>query len=264
VSGASFLILLLLAGADAGSPPDADLLRQAETAFQQGVSLHDRPEEARRAFHEAGERYEDMRRRGIDNPLLLRDQGNAYLLADDLPRAILAYRRGLRLNPNDAVLRATLEYARGQVTYPATGNLGRPAVEAWPPWLPRPTPGAVLAVVLALYVAACVALTRWWMLRRRGLLTGGCLLLAAALLTGMALGVWEARLRQGSQHPVVVIAEDGVLLRQGNGLPYPPRYETAVNRGVEARLLVARGDWLKIELSGGETGWVPRRYSLAE
>jgi tetratricopeptide (TPR) repeat protein len=261
---ASLLILLLVPAADTGPAPDAEVLHLAETTFQQGVSLHDKPDEARQAFHQAAERYEDLRTRGIDNPLLLRNAGNAYLLAGDLPRAILAYRRGLRLDPNDGVLRANLDYARGQVTYPPAGNLGRPAVEAWPPWLPRPTPGMVLALVMVLYVAGCVALTRWWMLRRRSLLTGGCLLLAAAALTGTGLAVWEARLREETQHSVVVMAEDGVLLRQGNGLTYPPRYETPVNRGVEARLLFARGDWLKIELSGGETGWVPRRYALVE
>jgi len=51
----------------------------------------------------------------------------------------------------------------------------------------------------------------------------------------------------------------GFLLRTGNGLSYPPRYETPLNQGVEARLLHARGAWLQIELSGGEVGWGPRR-----
>jgi uncharacterized protein YgiM (DUF1202 family) len=58
----------------------------------------------------------------------------------------------------------------------------------------------------------------------------------------------------------VVIAEDGVLLRKGNSTAYPRRHETPVNRGVEARLLFERGDWVQVELSGGETGWVPRGY----
>ena len=52
------------------------------------------------------------------------------------------------------------------------------------------------------------------------------------------------------------------LLRAGNGLSYPPRYETPLNRGVEARLLFARGAWLQIELSGGEIGWVPAAYTI--
>jgi len=55
-----------------------------------------------------------------------------------------------------------------------------------------------------------------------------------------------------------------VMLRTGNGLRYPPRYETPLNRGVEARLLFTRGDWLQIEFAGGEVGWVPREYALVD
>ena len=58
----------------------------------------------------------------------------------------------------------------------------------------------------------------------------------------------------------MVIADDGVLLRKGNGLSYPRRFETPVNRGVEARLLVERGSWVKVRLAGGESGWVKADY----
>jgi hypothetical protein len=61
-----------------------------------------------------------------------------------------------------------------------------------------------------------------------------------------------------------VISDDGVLLRAGNGLSYPARSETPLNRGVEARLLYVRGDWLQIELGSGELGWVPREYALVD
>src|SRR5262249_34338620 len=56
----------------------------------------------------------------------------------------------------------------------------------------------------------------------------------------------------------------GVRLRRGGGATSPPRYDTPLNRGVEARLLFARGDWLQVELAGGEVGWVPRRSVLIE
>lgn len=263
---ASLLMLLAVAAppADAAGLPDADVLRQAETAFHEGARLRDRPAEARRAFAEAADRYEELRRRGVANAALFRDQGDASLLAGDLPRAVLAYRRGLRLAPNDGVLRANLEYARSLVTRTPPGNLGRPPVEALPPWLPRPSPWLLLAGALLLYTLGCLALARWWMLRRRGLLTAGGVALAAALLLGGAFALWTNARRQQDLHPLVVIADDGVLLRRGNGLTYPPKYETPVNRGVEARLLFARGDWLKVELAGGESGWVPRKDALLD
>jgi hypothetical protein len=55
-----------------------------------------------------------------------------------------------------------------------------------------------------------------------------------------------------------------VVLRRGNGRSYPPRYPTPLNRGVEARRLFERGDWLQIELSGGEVGWVERAAILED
>jgi hypothetical protein len=250
--------------ADAAHLPDADVLKQAETAFHEGARLRDRPSEARRGFAEAADRYEELNRRGAANAALFRDEGDAYLMAGDLPRAILAYRRGLRLAPNDAVLRSNLEYARSQVRVTPPGKLGRPRVELLPPWLPRPTPGLVLALALMTYTLGWLALARWWMLRRRGFLIAGGLAMGAALLLGGAFGLWTSAHRQQELRPLVVIADDGVLLRRGNGLSYPPKYETPVNRGVEARLLVERGDWLKVELAGGESGWVPRKYVLLD
>jgi hypothetical protein len=55
-----------------------------------------------------------------------------------------------------------------------------------------------------------------------------------------------------------------VLLRRGNGVVFPPRYDTPVNRGVEGRLRFERGGWVQIELSGGEIGWVPRTAVLVD
>jgi hypothetical protein len=91
---------------------------------------------------------------------------------------------------------------------------------------------------------------------------GACMLGAALLFEGFLAE--ERAYRQDQLQPIVVIAEDGVLLRTGNGLSYPPRYETPVTRGVEARLLYERGDWLQTELAGGEVGWVSRGHVLVD
>ena len=104
----------------------------------------------------------------------------------------------------------------------------------------------------------------------------------------LILALEDARLRADERHPLVVIAQDGVLLRKGNGEAYPRRYDTPVNRGVEARLVEEREGfpatrgavglalgaptgvvaehqgWVQIELAGGEVGWVPRRFVLID
>jgi uncharacterized protein YgiM (DUF1202 family) len=128
------------------------------------------------------------------------------------------------------------------------------------PRLPALTPW----VAFALYFFSCLAVARWWMVRRSSWLTAAAVALGLALCLGAGLA-WEGREdRANEEKPLVVIAADGVLLRRGNGLNYPTKYATPVNKGVEARHLFVRGDWVQIELSGGEIGWVPRSFVLED
>jgi hypothetical protein len=90
------------------------------------------------------------------------------------------------------------------------------------------------------------------------LCAGATLFVLAGALGGiLASREWEYREAQAES--IVVVLQDGVSLRCGNGLSYAAKFATPVNRGVEARLLYTRGDWLQIELLTGEAGWVPRQ-----
>jgi tetratricopeptide (TPR) repeat protein len=243
------------------SSPEEDL-RTAEALFQFAQTKRDNPAVAREWYRKAAEGYAFLAR-SYRNADLYRNLGNASLLADDIPQAILAYRRGLTLAPNDWVMREHLAHARAQVAYPQ-GDLGHPPADSLPPWLPRLGSGPCLAGGLLAYLGGCVALTRWFMTRHRRLFVLGVILLAAGVL-GVGLGGWLAwGEREESRHPLVVVAQDNVLLRSGNGLSYPARYDAALNRGVEARLVLRRDDWLKVEFGGGETGWLPRSAVLVD
>jgi hypothetical protein len=238
-----------------------ELKDRAEAAFADGIRNRDDPDAARPLFRNAATFFEELRRRGARNALLYRNLGNSYLLAGDLPHAILSFRRGLRLAPGDPDLDAGLESARERVAYPSGSRLGRPGPAGRSSWLSRVSGEWLISGAVFLYIAACVGLTRWLMSRR-----GSVLLMALIGLGGAGsltvLAVREARDTTGS--PLAVIADDGVLLRHGDSLSYPPRYETPVNRGVEVRVLTERHNWVQIELSGGEVGWVLRDYVLED
>ncbi len=255
------LLVLLLPTADG---TDLELAGRAETAFQDGVKLRAKGEHALDQFRTAAVCYEELRRRGIENAELEQNLGNAYYLADDLPRAILAYRRGLRRAPLDPTLRDCLSEAREQVVYPDNTVFGRPALLATRPFLPGWLNNCLLAAAALLYAAGCTMVARLLMVRRWRWLVGGTVALLAAGLLTWFLGQYARTLAAEDAHPLVVIAEDGVLLRKGDGLAFPPRYDTVVNRGVEARLLFERDGWVQIELSGGEVGWVLGEYVLVD
>ncbi len=248
---------LLIAVLGSVSVDDAAIAAQARQAFAEGLSLRGDPVKGKARFRTAAELYEQLHERGYSSAALYRSQGNAALLAGDLPRAVLAYRRGLRHAPADRALQEGLAAAREEVAQKA-GGLGRPAGDDRPPWLPH-VGFALWSFVLSLgaYSLGWLLLARWGMTGRSDMLAAGltALLLACAVaaLLGLAT-VYEQRANAGI---LVVIARNDLPLRLGNGESYTSRYREKLPRGAEARLLFRRNNWLQIELSGGEVGWVP-------
>jgi hypothetical protein len=250
------LLLLLAQPANAdespGSPAAADWIARGHAAFHEGRQHLDDAAQARPLFRQAAAAYGQAHRLGAANPELFRDQGNACLLADDLAGAVLAYRRGLRLDPDDPALKTGLAEARARVAFPDTpdwAKVGRPvAVPWWVDWLASWTAwGAGLALSAAGWLA--------WAARRGGGLGPAAAAVGVALLiAGAVADEWR---RGPLRPPVVVVAEDRVPLRRGNGAAYPPRLDAPLPRGAEARPLAERGGWLQVELGGGAVGWVP-------
>jgi hypothetical protein len=262
--GIGLLVTLFAFSSAYSDLSDAEYLARAETAFHAGNERQSSPAEARPYFQNAAHQYEQLRSRGVDGTAINHNLGNAYLLGGDVPRAILAYRRALRFAGADRRIQEGLRFARSQVAYPSGASVGKPPIDHRPPWLPRLPPIWYLCVGLSANAFGWLAMARWWSGRPGHWLIWALSAFAIAFLSIGGLVAEEMRDAEIARHPVVVLSEDGVLLRTGNGLSYPPRSEIPLNRGVEARLLFIRGDWLQIELGSGEIGWVPREYALID
>jgi len=244
-------------------PDDRGVKAQAEAEFAEGLRLRDSDyPRSQRCFAAAARLYRELQRRGVRNAALFRNLGRSSFLAGDLPGAILAYRQALQLAPTAGDIRQELEYLREQVVFATPGAYARPPADERPPWLPplRPSPW-LLTTWLVAYSAGWFCLVRWRQSARRGFLAGGALLLIGAILGGYGLLQLDRQELRERQSPLAVVSQDGLRLRRGDAWTYP-EVHPPLNRGVEVRVILVRGAWAQVRLSGGEIGWLPREAIL--
>lgn len=238
-----------------------EILEEAQKAFRAGVENRNRLVQARRDFSKAADAFSVLHKNGVRNPVLYRDLGNAAFLADRLPEAIWAYQLGLRLDPNDREIREQLHHARTKIYYPAAGQ-GRAVADSWPHWLHRPSEFQWFLAFALMYSLMCLAGVIAWARRSGGL---AVLTIAAALLTGAAAAGMYVRAQSAAtdrESPLVVVAANAPFHR-GNGSSYPQHSSVPIlPRGLEARIIHSRGEWLQLRLSTGEIGWLPRNQVL--
>jgi hypothetical protein len=267
---ASVIAVALLAAGDHPVPPPAEhgsapshLLRASEF-FHKGTKEADNSGLARGHYRLAARHYQRVLDEGYDNPLLFWNLGNAHVLADDLPEAILAYRRGLRKYPHERWLSEQLDAARDLVAYPGGTPRQRPPSPDLPMWMLSLGSGCVFYALS--FLATAWGFLGLWLLVRRRLFA---ILAIGLFLLGGTAGAWwvyvDYRYAQDEHQPFVVVAVNGVTLRRGNGSMYPRHSDLpVVNRGMEARLLHQRGGWVQLQFPGGEVGWVPRATLLVD
>src|SRR5579862_4092454 len=190
------------------------------TATLQGSVVDDKAI-TREQWHIAAAKYQKLVDEGYDHPDLFLNLGNAHLLAGELPQAILAYHRGLHEHPLHGPLCENLEAARDQVAYGDDAWRHRPDGYDWPPWLPRPSPTLLLHTALALYGLAWFGVTAWLVFRSRWAAIIALLLFFASAIPAVWWGYLDYRIAQDDEHPLVVVAVNGVTLRRGNSPLYP-------------------------------------------
>lgn len=175
--------------------------------------------------------------------------GNALFKSGSIGRAILSYRRARYLDPRDRDIAANLNFAR---SYRVDKVLAVPTplarvLDTAFHRLSRRT-ALVLASVCILLAALLLAL---WIVRRSALAMIAASVLAVAGLFGLVTQqVWAGEV--AGRPAVVVVPEVSAL----SGPSEESKQILLVHDGTEVRIREARGDYLLVQLPGGNGGWV--------
>jgi len=257
-------LLLLVFGMSASAQSvksDAQVLAEANAAFDQGVQERTLLLKARRQFALAADGYHELHHRGIRSAALYANLAHAAALADRKAEALWACHLGLRLDPNHSRLRNHLTIMRGKVLYPAALQ-GRLDADAWPPWLHRPTLYELNCISVLAYSLACLLGSFAFARSSQNWTWAAFASLLIAAIAGV--GVWHEwrRAEIDRDTPLVIIAENTPLYR-GNAFSYPHHPALAtLYTGMEVRQIHRRGQWLNVRLTTGEVGWLPRSSVL--
>ena len=206
-------------------------------------------------FLAAARAYESVAAMGFKNHAIYGDAGNAYLLAGDLGRAVLSFRRADLLRPNDPVVRDGLAQSRAMVQVAVKKDRRTRAVDialAWRPFIPR---SALFVAGLVLYAGAwAIAVARLLSRGRVPRWIGVACAIGAGVI-GSALLI-DHRYNDGSRSGVVIA--DGVTARNGpSSAVYAPTFTTPLRAGVELLIIEFRDDWYHVELADGRRTWLP-------
>ena len=232
-----------------------DLFDQANDAFRQANAMAGDPQ-AEKFYEKAILSYERIIAEGrIQNAKLFYNLANAYLLKEDIGKAILNYRRAEKLDGADANIRKNLEFARTHRIDKITPKTQERVLETLFFWHYDFSLRTKLILACLFFAAVCICATVMIWRGRTPLFTGAGLIAAVLMMSFTVSVVVESR-RMAKTACGVITARD-VIARQGDEQSYPESFKDPLHAGTEFDLIEHRPGWFHIELPDDSDAWIP-------
>ncbi|WP_143544114.1 tetratricopeptide repeat protein [Rhodopirellula sp. MGV] len=257
---ATLLILFIFGSASVGRSADpTELLRQGIDSYQLALETTDRGlrterfEIAQAYFDKAVDQQGDR----VTASLWI-NLGNAAIGAENLSAAVLAYRRALELEPDNAKAQRNLRHARSLlpswVPVPRDDSNSIGAMFDWRQLVRVGDWGGITAIA---FLAFAITALLYQQTNRR----------VVAWFSGIALVAWLILIAATLLVPPTpqrdaVIAVSDVIARSADSPGAPPLLKEPLPAGVEVTVLENRDEWVRAALADGRDVWL-RRSEIA-
>lgn len=235
------------------------LQSEAEAAFDRGVQRQAAdPVNAKDAFAQAAQKYQLLADAEPHSGPLCFNLANAYLQSGQVGPAIANYLRADKWMPGDERVAAALQAARTLAgTHKAAPAEGLSTdVARWNQSISLGTRiWTGIAAWILVWAALALALLR--PSRRWRLIWAPALLLS--MLVAASVG-YQRYASQGPNQGVVTASE--AIVRQGNGEGFGAQFSQPLAAGTEFAVVDRQGDWTKIDLPDGRSGWLNNRDAV--
>ena len=251
VFGMVFIMAMMFQSGTAGALTPRQLLTDALKAYNEAQSVADYNTQAA-AFDRSYRLFAEAAERGADNAEVYSNAGTAALRAERPAPAILAFRRALEKDPQNARARQNLTQVRGLL--PAW--LPKPETESvfdsfffWHKAMSQPHRAGFAALAFMLATLAVAGSIVW----PRGWLRALCVL---PLLVWFAL-VGSIILDQDADSSLqAVVVATHAIARASDSMNSPMRFNQPLPEGTELEIVESRADWARIRLANDREAWV--------
>jgi tetratricopeptide (TPR) repeat protein len=233
------------------------LFSQANDAFRQANAVTNDTDKANSLYEKAILGYEKIIHDGrIENPGLYYNLANAYLLKNELGRAILNYRRAEKLDESNSDIHKNLAFARSRRIDKVEQKTETQILQTLAFWHYDFSMRTKFVIASIMFAFLCFSLTAAIWFGKRAILTTA-VVISAVLLVCFAGSIAVESYKQATQSAGVIISQQ-VTAYQGDGPNYPISFKEPLHAGTEFILLERRPGWFHIRLANGSDGWVPQ------
>ncbi|MBF0258683.1 MAG: BatD family protein [Desulfamplus sp.] len=201
-------------------------------------------------FTEAAQKFSALAQRGIKNPYLYYNIGNAYIKAGDTGHAIVWYERAKKEIPLDPDLRFNLDYAKSFVTDKVeSGGINiSDLIFFWKDYFPPETVQYCALIISFIFFFYAGFRT----FRGRKIFTpAGTVLVSALIITGCT--AFYSYYHAYSNHFAVVISKEAPVR---SGVSEDATQLFLLHSGTKVKVEEIKEDYLKIFFSKDKIGWI--------
>jgi tetratricopeptide (TPR) repeat protein len=219
-----------------------ELFQKANVAYKSG------------AYDSARTMYSEISNNGFQNPELFYNLGNTYFKNTNIPAAILYYERASRMNPSDPDIQYNLGVANSFIT---------DKIEPIEPffifsWADKSakslTPDGLGNVFLIMLLISCTLFTLFFTSTNKSLRQFGFILGILFVFTSMVtfwLGMHASALADRKE---AIVFSPSVNVKSEPSLNATIQF--VIHEGLKVEVTGADGDWTRINLADGNSGWI--------
>ncbi|KJR43039.1 membrane protein containing DUF1058 [Candidatus Magnetoovum chiemensis] len=219
---------------------------QTDELFKEAAKLYEKG-----SFNEALQKYSEVLEKGCESGNLYYNMGNSYFKADNIGKAVLYYKRALRLIPSDSDLLSNYDYAKSKIK---NNGLERQSailirIIAYP--FSSFNDNRATVILSALYILMVLLLTArvYFPLMKKPSF------ILIIILCGILLcGIFTLYKRSTLYGKEAVIIKDNAEAKFGPFDKATAHY--TIYEGTIVTIIEKQNNWYKIERADGKVGWI--------